>query len=329
MRWLTNHWILFGVVAVLFVSLTIIVAIIPSIDNQRNVTMLPGVKPLTAQERAGERTFIAEGCVACHTQQVRSVAMDRVWGERPGIPADYAQGTRQDVWRNAATLMGTERTGPDLANIGARQPSEAWHLMHLYAPRAAVPASIMPSYPWLFEHKATAAEGDVVVNVPQEHKRASGVVVATQQARDLVSYLLSRIQAPLPDGMARPEYRMGAPAAERQASQTKVDGAALYTTYCEACHQADGKGLPGAFPPLAGSPTVLGNDLDQYVDIVMHGVDRRADFAVMPAVGELNNLTAEQITAIINHERTSWGNAAPEVSVARVREALAKKRSTP
>lgn len=329
MRWLTDHWMLFGVVTVLFVSLTIGVAIVPSIDNQRNVAMLPSSKPLTAQERAGEQTFIAEGCVACHTQQVRSVAMDRVWGERPGIPADYAQATRQDVWRNAATLMGTERTGPDLATIGSRQPSEAWHLLHLYAPRAAVPASIMPSYPWLFAHKAKADVDDVVVNVPAEHRRSAGVVVATRQALDLVSYLLSRTQTPVPDGIARPEYRMGAPAADRQASRPSVEGGTLYTTYCEACHQADGSGLPGAFPPLAKSPIVVGDDIEQYVDIIMHGVDRRDDYAVMPAVGELNNLTAEQITAIINHERMSWGNAAPEVSVARVRAALAKKRSTP
>lgn len=329
MRWLTKHWMLFGVVAVLFVSLTIAVAIIPSIDNQRNMAMLPGTKPLTEQERAGERTFIAEGCVACHTQQVRSVAMDRVWGERPGIPADYAQATRQDVWRNAATLMGTERTGPDLANIGARQPSEAWHLMHLYAPRAAVPASIMPAYPWLFEHKTAAADGEVVVNVPDEHKRAPGVVVATQQARDLVSYLLSRTQHALPSGMPRPEYRMGDPTPDRQASRPKLNGGTLYTTYCEACHQADGNGLPGAFPPLVKSPVVVGDDIDLYVDIIMHGIDRRADFAVMPAVGDLNSLTPEQVTAIINHERMSWGNAAPEVSVARVRQALAKKATSP
>lgn len=254
---------------------------------------------MTPQQRAGERVFISEGCVACHTQQVRSVDMDRPWGARAGMAADYAYATRQDVWRNPATLMGTERTGPDLTNIGRRQPSEAWHLMHLYDPRSVVPGSIMPSYPWLFEQK-------------------NGKRVATQQGRDLVAYLLSRKQASVPNGAA--------PA--NAAAATSANGAELYTTYCAACHQADGKGLPGAFPPLSGSAVVIGDDLDSYVSIIMNGVDRLPDYAVMPPIGTMNNLTAEQVAAIIDHERTSWGNAAHTVSVSDIKASL-QRISTP
>jgi cytochrome c oxidase cbb3-type subunit 2 len=219
--------------------------------------------------------------------------MDRPWGERAGMAADYAHATRQDVWRNPATLMGTERTGPDLTNIGRRQPSEEWHLMHLYDPRSVVPGSIMPSYPWLFEQQ-------------------NGKRVATQQGRDLVAYLLSRKQPTLPSATASSASRASATA----------DGEALYTTYCAACHQADGKGLSGAFPPLVKSDIVVGDDLQQYVNIIMHGVDRKAEYAVMPAIGELNALTPEQVTAIINHERTSWGNRAHTVSVTEIKAAL-------
>lgn len=79
--------------------------------------------------------------------------MDKVWGNRPGMPTDYAGNKRTDFWRNTATLMGTERTGPDLTNIGTRQSSLARNLLHLYQPRAVVEKSIMPAYPWLFEVK--------------------------------------------------------------------------------------------------------------------------------------------------------------------------------
>jgi cytochrome c oxidase cbb3-type subunit 2 len=84
------------------------------------------------------------------------------------------------------------RTGPDLLNIGARQPSREWHLTHLYQPRAVVPWSIMPAFPFLFEIRNTAAKGDVVVQVPEKHAPPGNqVVVAKQEALDLVAYLLS------------------------------------------------------------------------------------------------------------------------------------------
>lgn len=271
----------------------------PSIDNAANSVPLPTADSMTPQQRAGEQVYIAEGCVACHTQQVRSVEMDKMWGERPGMAADYAFATRQDVWRNPATLMGTERTGPDLTNVGRRQPSEEWHYLHLNAPRSVVPGSVMPSYPWLFEHR-------------------NGKPVPTQKARDLVAYLLSRKQASLPNGDA-----------STVAASTNISGADLYTTYCGACHQADGKGLPGAFPPLAQSTIVTGDDLDRYVDIIMNGVDRSPEYAVMPPIGTMNNLTPEQVAAIINHERTSFGNAAHKVSIDEIRSSLQRMRSQP
>ena len=320
----TDHRLLFGSVALLFIGLTVAVAIMPAIDNQGRSAPLPTTSPMTNKERLGETVYIAEGCVACHTQQVRAVEMDRPWGGRPGIPADYAHATRQNPWRNSATLMGTERTGPDLTNIGARQPSVDWHLLHLYDPRATVPASIMPSYPWLFEEKSHAEENDVVVNLPPQLRHGSGVIVATQQALHLVDYLLSRKQSPLPTGMPAPDYRLTARSTEQNRTNAApaVDGQKLYSRYCEACHQADGKGLPGAFPPLKRSTTVMGNDIELYTRIIIHGVDRMPDYATMPGVGELNNLSAEEIAAIINHERTSWGNNAPRISIEKVQQAL-------
>lgn len=145
----------------------------------------PALEPYTAQQAAGRERYVDLGCVYCHSQQPRdpSYAPDgeRGWG-RASTAGDYAY--------DAPHLLGTMRTGPDLFNVGARQPSEDWHLVHLYQPRAVVPWSIMPAHPFRFEVKAEAAPGDRVVTVPPPYAPEAGVVVAKPEALDLVAYLV-------------------------------------------------------------------------------------------------------------------------------------------
>lgn len=145
-----------------------------------------GLKPYTEAQLRGRQEYIRQGCIYCHSQQPRdpSQAPDdkRGWG-RPSVAGDY--------YYDNPHLLGTMRTGPDLFNIGARQPSADWQLGHLYQPRAYAPGSIMPAYPFLFEIKKEAAPGDKVVALPPQFAPADGVVVATQAAQDLVSYLLA------------------------------------------------------------------------------------------------------------------------------------------
>jgi cytochrome c oxidase cbb3-type subunit 2 len=155
----------------------------------------PGVVPLDAAAFRGRQVYVGEGCSYCHTQQVRPLAQDRVWG-RASSGGDYAYSTPQ--------LLGTERTGPDLTNVGARHLSDVWHSIHLYQPRALVHASIMPAYPWMFVTKEKADAGDVVVNIPPDYAPADKVIVATREEQDLVAYLQSLKQAPLPASSASP-----------------------------------------------------------------------------------------------------------------------------
>ncbi len=155
----------------------------------------PGVVPLSASASRGRDVYVGEGCSYCHTQQVRPLAQDRVWG-RPSARGDYAYSTPQ--------LLGSERTGPDLTTIGSRQPSAVWQLIHLYQPRSLVHASIMPAYPWLFEIKDRAEPGDTVVAVPPGYGPAGKVVVATASANDLVAYLQSLKQSSLGAGAMQP-----------------------------------------------------------------------------------------------------------------------------
>ncbi len=323
MEFFNNHTKLFRTALGLFVGLTLVIAIIPAYKNQANNHPLPNAKKLTADEVAGKGIYIANGCVACHSQQVRNVDMDKVFGGRPSIAADYAGNKRMNLWQNTATLMGTERTGPDLTNIGARQPSLAWHLLHLLQPRATTEQSIMPAYPWLFVQKDSVEKGDVEVILPDKFIAGSQKKwVAGKEALQLVAYLQSLKQTPLPDGSLPQEflYKKATQSAAANGSPKLPDGQQLYTQNCQSCHQANGEGLKGAFPPLKGSPIVLGNDLELYVNIIMKGYDPRPEFSAMPAVGVNNNLTAEDITAIINHEKSSWGNNANKISIEEVKK---------
>lgn len=331
MKFYRNHRLFFSAVASLFIFLTVVIAIIPALHNQLSYAPLPGSEPLTGDALKGKAIFVANGCVACHTQQVRNIAMDRTWGDRPSIAADYAGIRRTDLWRNTATLMGTERTGPDLTSIGSRQPSDVWHLLHLYAPRSVVPASIMPAYPWLFEEKSQASPGDTVVNVPPPFAPTDRQVVARPEALQLVAYLLSLKQTPLPDGTTSPAFLYAGTAGNETAPAATgtgagiADGATLYAANCQACHQANGEGLKGAFPPLKGSPIVTDDDPSRILTIIMKGYTSREKegYPAMPPIGVTNKLTPSQIHAIINHERKSWGNQAREVPLEEVTKILA------
>ena len=325
MKFYNNHKLLFGSAFIFFVFLTLIIGILPAIQNQQVYKPLPDAKPLTKDEIAGKALYVSNGCIACHTQQVRGIEMDKVFGSRPNIPADYAMNQRMDFWRNTANLLGSERTGPDLTNIGERQPSVDWQLLHLYQPRAVVAESIMPAFQWLFVEKDYLAKGDLEVKVPEKFLRHKFTkIVATKEAQQLVAYLLSLKQTKLPDGIQPTEflYKQKVKADAAVAAGGLPDGGEIYAGNCVACHQASGEGLPGAFPPLKGSPVVLGDDLKVYVTIIMKGYSGRPGFGVMPPVGSTANFTPEMVTALMNHERSSWGNSAKPVTVEEVKKIM-------
>lgn len=327
MEYFNDHRRLYLTALALFVTLTLLVVIIPAISNQTNNGLLPGYELPSDEVVAGKALYIANGCVACHTQQVRDVAMDEVWAERPGMAADYAGNHRQDFWRNTATLMGTERTGPDLTTIGTRQPSRDWHLLHLYQPRAVVKESIMPAHPWLFEEKESLGLKDVEVTVPDEFKAHKNMkVVARKEALQLIAYLQSLKQIKIYDPSAvakflyKDEAKLG-----KDAGASKNPGAksqALYAQHCQSCHQSNGEGLKGAFPPLKGSPIVNDDNPELQITIIMRGYDAKPEYGVMPAVGTNANLNAEQISAIVNHERSSWGNKGRAIPPAEVQKIM-------
>jgi cytochrome c oxidase cbb3-type subunit 2 len=330
-----NHKLLVFIIFAAFTLLSVLVAVAPAITMQQNNSPLPGTESLSIEEQRGLRIYIREGCVSCHTQQVRNIEMDHVWGERPSIPSDYFHSKqRLDVWRQTPSILGSERTGPDLTSIAQRNPSDTWHLMHLFNPRIVVPESIMPGYPWLFEKKREAGIDDVVVNVPPTLISPGEVVVATQNAKDLVAYLLTLKQTKLPTGPEtflrlnkKTTAKSTSPVTKDSPSEKNelADGATLYQSNCAACHQPSGEGLPGAFPSLKGSGIVTNENPETLIRIIIEGYDARPEFATMPSLGD--QLTDDEITAIINFERSHWGNDAPPIEVDVVKKVRASKQN--
>ncbi|MGC1380969.1 MAG: cytochrome c [Candidatus Baltobacteraceae bacterium] len=100
------------------------------------------------------------------------------------------------------------------------------------------------------------------------------------------------------------------------------DGAVVYITNCSSCHQPDGKGVPSAFPPLAGNTVVTGNPA-AVIEIVKNGVSGAIDVngssysGIMPRWGGL--LSDDEIAAVITYVRSAWHNNAGGVTPAQVR----------
>lgn len=159
--------------------------------NEDTNTSFPPVPPGLASE--GHRVYAQSGCVYCHTQQVRGASqgadLERGWGTRRTVARDY-------IYEKPA-FLGTMRTGPDLANIGARQRGDAgarWHHLHLYNPSATSPGSIMPSFRYLYTVQKIEGHGSPdalqfdaahAPKIPDDYE-----IVPTSDAKALVAYLL-------------------------------------------------------------------------------------------------------------------------------------------
>jgi len=109
----------------------------------------------------------------------------------------------------------------------------------------------------------------------------------------------------------------------------ELSGQTIYQQQCATCHGADGQGVAGVFPPLAGSEWVQGDD-ETLARILLHGlqgpveVDGRPYNSVMPAFGE--RLSDAEIAATLTYVRSLWGNNAADVTESDVQEVRSEYR---
>ncbi len=122
------------------VSIGALVEIVPLFYLKSTTEKVQGVRPYTPLELAGMDIFVANGCYLCHSQMIRPLR-DEV--ERYGHYSLAAESMYDHPFQ-----WGSERTGPDLARVGGKY-SDFWHRDHLRNPRAVVPGSIMPGFPWM------------------------------------------------------------------------------------------------------------------------------------------------------------------------------------
>ncbi|HTI71315.1 MAG TPA: cbb3-type cytochrome c oxidase subunit II [Candidatus Limnocylindria bacterium] len=142
------------------------------------------------EAQQGEEHYRSLGCIYCHSQQVRTEGygsdIARGWGRRRSVSRDYIY--------NKTVMLGTMRTGPDLTNIGERQPDYGWQYKHLYNPQITSAGSVMPPYAFLFETVKIGAHGpntNALVLPPEFSVEKGYEVVPSIKARQLVEYLRS------------------------------------------------------------------------------------------------------------------------------------------
>jgi cytochrome c oxidase cbb3-type subunit 2 len=131
-------------------------------------------------------------------------------------------------------MLGSQRIGPDLANVGVRLPDPNWQLRHLYAPRTEAKESIMPPYPFLFEKRRIEGEpSPEALVLPRALAPEPGYeVVPTSEAKALAIYLMSLradaplFDAPLSGGAAAPATTTNAPAPSNTTSTNTATASA-------------------------------------------------------------------------------------------------------
>lgn len=177
------------VLIVVAISIGGLVEIIPLMLSSDATEPDEGIAPYAALRLEGRDIYVREGCGNCHSQMIRPFRSET---ERYG-PYTTAGETVYD----RPFLFGSKRTGPDLARVGGRY-SDEWQRLHLMDPRALVPESNMPGYPWLAENvvdpelvtaklKTLQFLGDPYTD--QQIAEAAGMVEGKTEMDAVIAYL--------------------------------------------------------------------------------------------------------------------------------------------
>lgn len=138
--YIERNALLLLVLSFLVVTIGGLVQIVPLFYLDNTIEKVEGMRPYSPLELAGREIYVREGCYVCHSQMIRALR-DEV--ERYGHYSLAAESMYDRPFQ-----WGSKRTGPDLARVGGRY-SDDWHVAHMEDPRALVPESVMPAYPWL------------------------------------------------------------------------------------------------------------------------------------------------------------------------------------
>jgi len=196
------------------------------------VTQPSGIwRPRTALENDGRVLYIRNGCIGCHTQYIR--------------PSDWTDTHMRvsqagDYISDSPHLLGSERTGPDLAQEGGMHPDD-WHVAHFHDPRYVRPVSIMPDFAFLGQDKTAAliayvqSLGGKMADARmarQRYWKAKLIAAYHRGADDNVTYLHAHVP---------PEW-MEMPNPYPPTSASLARGQFVYQQECIYCHGEVGDG---------------------------------------------------------------------------------------
>ncbi len=186
--------------------------------------------------------------------------------------------------------------------ITANDVIHAWWVPAFGVKQDAIPGFVRDS--WFKAEKVGIYRGQCAELCGKEHGFMP-VVVEVKSKEDYAAWVRDQ------------KGKMAAAADDPNKAWTQAElmakGATVYAANCVACHQANGKGVPGAFPALEGSKVVNG-PTDPQIALVLHGKTGTA----MPAWKQLSDA---DIAAVITYTRNSWGNKSGEVLPAAVKTA--------
>lgn len=144
-----RHGVVLGALIAIVISVGGLVELVPLYLMSRSMPPAEGIRPYPALALAGREVYVREGCYGCHSQMIRTLRSET---------ARYGSYSRagESVY-DRPFQFGSKRTGPDLARVGGRY-SDEWQRLHLLDPRAVVPDSNMPAYPWLADEPVDPQE---------------------------------------------------------------------------------------------------------------------------------------------------------------------------
>jgi len=286
-----------------FVLSFVVLGILPARALQAEIdrTAPHAMQPLTSAEAHGRVIYGREGCAYCHTEQVRVIAADVVRFGAPTAPWE----TQYDY----PHLWGTRRIGPDLSREHGLRTDD-WHFTHLFNPRATVPDSIMPPYPWLFNGSAAKPNQDGLDLVAYlrslgRERELAGDSGSEQVGRGMAMEMSSGYSARgIPD--TRPIIDMGGINPDAPVFMTMEvldatkaqDGKDVFQHNCSGCHgvNADDNGIarPGLLPAPANLFHHHYSDVD-LATILWDGVYGSA----MPPWRQLDKADLTAVTAYV------------------------------
>ena len=237
---MTPKLVVFGSVLILLAVVAVMV-VTPYYTDDKTPSEI--FRDRTAAEAAGRKIYIANGCVYCHSQSVRTID----WGvgaERIAQAGDYV--------KDHPILLGSQRTGPDLSQQGGEHPDD-WHMAHFVNPRFTSPNSIMPNFEFLGTEKLTLLTAYVQslgfkqadVRTARQRKWKKKLIEAYEAGPDAnIAFLNEQI----PQGWRDiPNPYPTSPAALSR-------GHKVYQDFCIGCHGPVGDGMGPAQPHLTPPP---------------------------------------------------------------------------